>query len=86
MVTIVTRQSTDSPLDLESTLLALSRYGSPSMFQLDSGKWFCKVEMIVNATDVRFEVSGKGDTPTDSARNCYGNMQKAISTVNSIGE
>ena len=75
-----------APLDVESCLIQLSRYGAPFLMQSDSGTWSCSVKMRVNATGVTFDVQARGGaTPLLAAQDCYRNMIAAINTVNKIG-
>lgn len=76
--------STDVALpgnDLESILESLARYGAPMLTQFDDGDWFCKVNMRVNATGVKFEVQHRAVSPLEAARVCHANMVRAIASL-----
>lgn len=71
-------------MNLEEVLQDLSRYGNTVCGQYGSeGFWSCSVEMKVNTTGVKFQVSTdfKQTTPTAAARKCHELMLQALRSL-----
>ena len=67
-------------MNLEETLVYLSRYGKPRIGSYSSPGWHCCVEMFVTGKGIAFEV--KSDfghmTPMDAARCCQQRLEEAL--------
>lgn len=63
---------------MEDILIELAKWGAPSMFQFDDGRWRMRVNMRVNATGVLFEVVAVAETPTKAAQECLDRVNKVV--------
>lgn len=69
---------------LEELLLALSKYGRPSLSVVSQG-WHCWVTMHVSSKGIEFKVSSEFDhpSPMSATIECYARLGKALKDLES---
>jgi hypothetical protein len=75
--------ATLSIMTIEEGLAELCKFGRPRLSQVDTGKWFCVLEMFVSGEGVAFEIKSGFDNATqiDAVRLCVDRMNAALNSL-----
>jgi hypothetical protein len=72
-----------APLDLQSRLDALVRYGIPMLWQREDRTWACTLKMHTNSAAAKVELSAKMGH-LEAVHAVYDVLDQAVRTVNTF--